>query len=67
MGRLRKLIEQAVEQESSDVMKDFMVKVIEEDGKCWFGTVKAKTSDSAINKMKETYGASGNNKSYIIV
>jgi len=68
MGRIKKAVEHILKEESlSDGMKEFNVKVIEPNGSSWVGYVKARTAEAAINKMKEAYGTSANEKSYIIV
>ena len=67
MGRLKKQLQQIVEAEDGREMKDFSVKVVEPDGKFWFGSVKAKNQESAISQMADGLGAKSKTLSFQVV
>lgn len=56
MGRLKKAIEKLKEQETSELLKEFNVKITDDRNKLICITyVKAKTKESALNKVMEDY------------
>lgn len=57
MGRkpksLREAIGAVLQEESTNGMKEFNVKVTDENGKSWIGYVRARNHDSAISQMAD--------------